>query len=184
MNKFLNRLSTLLLMLMSVIPLVHLIMYSFSLSADQRLPIFLIVAVLFCWLMFSFWRFTLPGILICLAMAILFYQGRSEIMSLQFEDIANRMAVTYYNRFVSSGYGYTGAEMNHTEAMLFVGFILSAFMGYSLNSREDRVFLPPADKPADYISLSSGLWSYAGLGHALSLCLCISLVVYRAHKHS
>lgn len=142
MNKFLNRLSTLLLMLMSVIPLVHLIMYSFSLSADQRLPIFLIVAVLFCWLMFSFWRFTLPGILICLAMAILFYQGRSEIMSLQFEDIANRMAVTYYNRFVSSGYGYTGAEMNHTEAMLFVGFILSAFMGYSLNSREDRVFLP------------------------------------------
>ena len=142
MNKFLNRLSTLLLMLMAVIPLVHLIMYSFSLTADQRLPVFLIVAVLFCWLMFSFWRFSLPGILVCLALAILFYQGRSEILSAQFEDIANRMAVAYYNRFVASGYVYNGAELSHTEAMLFIGFILSALMGLTLNSREDRVFLP------------------------------------------
>lgn len=142
MNKFLNRLSTLFLMLMSVIPIVHLIMYSFSLSADQRLPLFLIVAVLFCWLMFSFWRFSLPGILICLALALLFYQGRSELLSLQFEDIANRMAVTYYNRFVASGYVYSGAEISHTEAMFFVGFVLSALMGLTLNSREDRIFLP------------------------------------------
>lgn len=142
MNKFLNRLSTLFLMLMSVIPIVHLIMYSFSLSADQRLPLFLIVAVLFCWLMFSFWRFSLPGILICLALALLFYQGRSELLSLQFEDIANRMAVTYYNRFVASGIVYSGAEISHTEAMFFVGFVLSALMGLTLNSREDRIFLP------------------------------------------
>ena len=142
MNKFLNRLSTLFLMLMSVIPIVHLIMYSFSLGADQRLPLFLIVAVLFCWLMFSFWRFSLPGILICLALALLFYQGRSELLSLQFEDIANRMAVTYYNRFVASGYVYSGAEISHTEAMFFVGFVLSALMGLTLNSREDRIFLP------------------------------------------
>lgn len=142
MNKFLNRLSTLFLMLMSVIPIVHLIMYSFSLSADQRLPLFLIVAVLFCWLMFSFWRFSLPGILICLALALLFYQGRSELLSQQFEDIANRMAVTYYNRFVASGYVYSGAEISHTEAMFFVGFVLSALMGLTLNSREDRIFLP------------------------------------------
>lgn len=142
MNKFLNRLSTLFLMLMSVIPIVHLIMYSFSLSADQRLPLFLIVAVLFCWLMFSFWRFSLPGILICLALALLFYQGRSELLSMQFEDIANRMAVTYYNRFVASGYVYSGAEISHTEAMFFVGFVLSALMGLTLNSREDRIFLP------------------------------------------
>lgn len=142
MNKFLNRLSTLFLMLMSVIPIVHLIMYSFSLSADQRLPLFLIVAVLFCWLMFSFWRFSLPGILICLALALLFYQGRSELLSQQFEDIANRMAVTYYNRFVASGYVYSGAEIIHTEAMFFVGFVLSALMGLTLNSREDRIFLP------------------------------------------
>ena len=142
MNKFLNRLSTLFLMLMSVIPIVHLIMYSFSLSADHRLPLFLIVAVLFCWLMFSFWRFSLPGILICLALALLFYQGRSELLSLQFEDIANRMAVTYYNRFVASGIVYSGAEISHTEAMFFVGFVLSALMGLTLNSREDRIFLP------------------------------------------
>ena len=142
MNKFLNRLSTLLLMLMAVIPMVHLVMYSFSLSADQRLPVFLIVAVLFCWLMFSFWRFSLPGILVCLALAILFYQGRSEILSAQFEDIANRMAVAYYNRFVSSGYVYSGTELSHTEAMLFVGFVLSALMGLTLNSQEDRIFLP------------------------------------------
>ena len=142
MNKFLNRLSTLLLMLMAVIPLVHLVMHSFSLSADQRLPIFLIVAVLFCWLMFSFWRFSLPGILICMVLAIVFFQGRSEVLSAQFEDIANRMAVAYYNRFVSSGYVYSGAELSHTEAMLFIGFILSALMGLTLNSREDRVFLP------------------------------------------
>ncbi len=142
MNKFLNRLSTLLLMLMAVIPMVHLVMYSFSLSADQRLPVFLIVAVLFCWLMFSFWRFSLPGILVCLALAILFYHGRSEILSAQFEDIANRMAVAYYNRFVSSGYVYSGTELSHTEAMLFVGFVLSALMGLTLNSQEDRIFLP------------------------------------------
>ncbi len=142
MNKFLNSLSTLFLMLLSVIPIVHLIMYSFSLSADQRLPIFLIVAVLFCWLMFSFWRFSLPGILICLALALLFYQGRSELLALQFEDIANRMAVTYYNRFVASGYVYNGADISHTEAMFFVGFVLSALMGLTLNSREDRIFLP------------------------------------------
>ncbi|MEI3102506.1 MAG: hypothetical protein V8T45_12635 [Oscillospiraceae bacterium] len=63
-------------------------------------------------------------------------------MSLQFEDIANRMAVTYYNRFVASGYVYSGAEISHTEAMFFVGFVLSALMGLTLNSREDRIFLP------------------------------------------
>ena len=169
MNKFLNRLSTLFLMLMSVIPIVHLIMYSFSLSADQRLPVFLIVAVLFCWLMFSFWRFSLPGILICLALALLFYQGRSELLSVQFEDIANRMAVTYYNRFVASGYVYSGAELSHTEAMFFVGFVLSALMGLSLNSQEDRIFLPLLIcLPAVFLCLLV----YGLMPGWLMLCLC------------
>lgn len=169
MNKFLNRLSTLLLMLMSVIPLTHLIIYSFSLSADQRLPIFLIVAVFFCWLMFSFWRFTLPGIAVCLALALLFYQGRSEMLTQQFEDIANRMAVLYYNRFVSSGYVYSGPELSHTEAMFFVGFILSALMGISLNSREDRVFLPLLIMlPAVFLCLLV----YGLMPGWIMLCLC------------
>lgn len=142
MNKFLNRLSTLMLMLMSVIPMVHLIMYSFSLTADDRLPVFLIVAVLFCWLMFSFWRFTLPGILICIVLIIIFYQGRNEALTLQFKDMADKMVITYYNRFVASGYSFSSTDVTHTEAIFFVGFILSALMGLTLNSQEDRVFLP------------------------------------------
>ena len=142
MNKLLNRLSTLMLMLMSVIPMVHLLMYSFSLTADERLPIFLIVAVLFCWLMFSFWRFTLPGILICIVLIIIFYQGRNEILTMQFKDMADKMVITYYNRFVASGYSFSSTDITHTEAIFFVGFILSALMGITLNSQEDRVFLP------------------------------------------
>ena len=142
MNKLLNRLSTLMLMLMSVIPMVHLLMYSFSLAADERLPIFLIVAVLFCWLMFSFWRFTLPGILICIVLIIIFYQGRNEILTMQFKDMADKMVITYYNRFVASGYSFSSTDITHTEAIFFVGFILSALMGLTLNSQEDRVFLP------------------------------------------
>ena len=70
MNRFLNRLSTLFLMLLSVIPLVHLFLFSFGLEADQRLPLFLLAAVLFCSLVFSLLPYKLPGLLLCAALIV------------------------------------------------------------------------------------------------------------------
>ena len=79
MNRFLNRVTTLFLMLLSVIPLVHLILCSFELDADQRLPLFLLVAVLFCWLVFSFLPYKLPGLLLCATLSSPCRSGRREL---------------------------------------------------------------------------------------------------------
>lgn len=142
MSRFLNRVSTLFLMLLSVIPLVHLVLCSFGLEADQRLPLFLLAAVLFCWLVFSFLPYKLAGLLPCAALILLFCLGRRELLSAQFNDILDRVAVTYYLRFGSNEQVTLISQVqSHTEALLILGLVLAALLGLALNSREERVFL-------------------------------------------
>ena len=142
MNRFLNRVTTLFLMLLSVIPLVHLILCSFGLEADQRLPLFLLAAVLFCWLVFSFLPYKLAGLLPCAALTALFCFGRRELLAAQFSDILDRVAVTYYLRFGSNEQVTLFSQVqSHTEALLILGLVMAALLGLALNSREERVFL-------------------------------------------
>ena len=142
MNRFLNRVTTLFLMLLSVIPLVHLILCSFELDADQRLPLFLLMAVLFCWLVFSFLPYKLPGLLLCATLTALFCFGRRELLAAQFNDILDRVAVTYYLRFGSNEHFTLISQVqSHTEALLILGLVMAALLGLALNSREERVFL-------------------------------------------
>lgn len=142
MNRFLNRVTTLFLMLLSVIPLVHLILCSFELDADQRLPLFLLAAVLFCWLVFSFLPYKLPGLLLCATLTALFCFGRRELLAAQFNDILDRVAVTYYLRFGSNeNFTLISQVQSHTEALLILGLVMAALLGLALNSREERVFL-------------------------------------------
>ena len=142
MNRFLNRVTTLFLMLLSVIPLVHLILCSFGLEADQRLPLFLLAAVLFCWLVFSFLPYKLAGLLPCAALTALFCFGRRELLSAQFNDILDRISVTYYLRFGSNeNFTLISQVQSHTEALLILGLVMAALLGLALNSREERVFL-------------------------------------------
>ena len=142
MNRFLNRVTTLFLMLLSVIPLVHLILCSFELDADQRLPLFLLAAVLFCWLVFSFLPYKLPGLLLCATLTALFCFGRRELLAAQFNDILDRVAVTYYLRFGSNEHFTLISQVqSHTEALLILGLVMAALLGLALNSREERVFL-------------------------------------------
>lgn len=142
MNRLLNRITTLFLMLLSVIPLVHLILCSFGLEADQRLPLFLLAAVLFCSLVFSFLPYKLPGLLLCGLLIALFCLGRWEMLSAQFNDILDKIAVTYYLRFATNAQVELISQVqSHTEALLVLGFVLAALLGLTLNSREERVFL-------------------------------------------
>ncbi|MGN0982404.1 MAG: transglutaminase domain-containing protein [Candidatus Limivicinus sp.] len=142
MNRFLNRVTTLFLMLLSVIPLVHLILCSFGLEADQRLPLFLLAAVLFCWLVFSFLPYRLPGLLLCVALIALFCFGRRELLAAQFSDILDKIAVTYYLRFgTNERFTLASQVQSHTEALLVLGLSIAALLGMTLNTREERVFL-------------------------------------------
>lgn len=142
MNRLLNRITTLFLMLLSVIPMVHLILCTFGLEADQRLPLFLLAAVLFCWLVFSFLPYKLPGLLLCGLLITLFCLGRREMLSAQFNDILDKIAVTYYLRFgTNAQVSLISQVQSHTEALLVLGFVLAALLGLTLNSREERVFL-------------------------------------------
>lgn len=142
MNRFLNRVTTLFLMLLSVIPLVHLILCSFGLEADQRLPLFLLAAVLFCWLVFSFLPYRLPGLLLCVGLIALFCFGRRELLVAQFSDILDRIAVTYYLRFgTNERFTLVSQVQSHTEALLVLGLSIATLLGLTLNTREERVFL-------------------------------------------
>lgn len=141
-NRFLNRVTTLFLMLLSVIPLVHLILCSFGLEADQRLPLFLLAAVLFCWLVFSFLPYRLPGLLLCVGLIALFCFGRRELLGAQFSDILDKIAVTYYLRFgTNERFTLVPQVQTHTEALLVLGLSISTLLGLTLNAREERVFL-------------------------------------------
>lgn len=142
MNRFLNRVTTLFLMLLSVIPLVHLFLCSFGLEADQRLPLFLLAAVLFCWLVFSFLPYRLPGLLLCVGLIALFCFGRRELLTAQFSDILDKIAVTYYLRFgTNERFTLVSQVQSHTEALLVLGLSIAALLGLTLNTREERVFL-------------------------------------------
>lgn len=142
MNRLINRVTTLFLMLLSVIPLVHLILCCFGLEADQRLPLFLLAAVFFCWLVFSFLPYKLPGLLLCAGLVALFCFGRRELLTAQFSDILDRIAFTYYLRFSSNEqFALISQVQGHTEALLVIGLVLAALLGLALNAREERVFL-------------------------------------------
>ena len=175
MNRFLNRVSTLFLMLLSVIPLVHLILCSFGLEADQRLPLFLLAAVLFCWLVFSFLPYKLAGLLPCAALIVLFCFGRWELLSAQFSDILDRVAVTYYLRFGSNEQVTLISQVqSHTEALLILGLVLAALLGLALNSREERVFLSVlACAPVTILCLLV----FGKIPAWIMLCLCLFVVL-------
>jgi hypothetical protein len=141
MNRTVNHISTLILMLLSAIPLTHLVICSFYLEVDQRLPLFLIIAVLFCWLVFSFLPYKLLGLALCLGLMLIFYQGRSELIITQFKDIASRIVSVYYNHYTNGGYAISFSTLDHTEAMLFFGFIVTMLLGIALTSIEERILL-------------------------------------------
>lgn len=141
MNKALVRFSTLIMLLLGVIPTVHLLLEGFGLTADDRLPYFLVVACVFSWLMFSFKRLSLPGILAFTALVALFIQGRWQLLLLQVKDAADRMAGAYVQHFVTPAYDYSGITDSHTELLLLFGLLLSALLCLGLNSKEERVVL-------------------------------------------
>ena len=73
---------------------------------------------------------------------VLFCIGRRELLSAQFNDILDRMAVTYYLRFgTNEEVSLISQVQSHTEALLILGLVLAVLLGLSLNSREERVFL-------------------------------------------
>ena len=175
MNRFLNRVTTLFLMLLSVIPLVHLILCCFGLEADQRLPLFLLAAVLFCWLVFSFLPYKLAGLLPCAALTALFCFGRRELLAAQFSDILDRVAVTYYLRFGSNEQVTLISQVqSHTEALLILGLAMAALLGLALNSREERVFLSVlACAPVTILCLLV----FGKIPAWIMLCLCLFAVL-------
>ena len=80
--------------------------------------------------------------MLCAALIVLFCIGRRELLSAQFNDILDRMAVTYYLRFgTNEEVSLISQVQSHTEALLILGLVLAVLLGLSLNSREERVFL-------------------------------------------
>ncbi len=143
MNRQLNRLSNLFLLIMGLESLCTLFKESFSLLLPAETYFWLAVLCFFLWIASGFKRGILIGM--PLSAAVLFYLYRNHTADLlaEFQDILENISSHYYGHFSgnAAAYTYSSTVSSHMVAFLFIFFLLAAFVATALTSGSFRVSL-------------------------------------------
>lgn len=143
MNRFLNRLSSLFLLILAIFSMIALLIDSFALQADQVLYLWLGAACVLLWVAGSFPRgiwigMPLSGLLLYAAFRLL---GRNT--GAQLQDLLDHFTGAYYSHVVHPGsvYSYAHAASSHNLILLFLGFLMGAYLITALTARNARISL-------------------------------------------
>ena len=141
MNPWLNRISNLLLLILATLCQVTLIQDSFLLLGDPSLPIWLIAACLLLWLAGSFRRGFWVGMPLSALLLYGAYRYYDTVPADALRDFLERIAGAYYTHVVYPGaaYGYGEYSGSHALILLFLGFLLAAYLITALTAKSARI---------------------------------------------
>ena len=143
MNRHLNRFANLVILELSMLSLCSLIRDSFALVLPPETFLWLALLCLLLWIAESFRFGALIGLPFSAAVLWYLYQNRSVDLVQEAQDLLERISAVYYGHYsataaAASPEGLTG---NHMVVLLFVFFILAAFVSTALCSGSFRVSL-------------------------------------------
>ena len=143
MNRVLNHFSNLLLLLLGTESIGLLIAETFSISVPPLTWAWLAVLCVLLWVASSFRRGILIGMPLCAAVLWYLYKIDEEDLLIEFQDLLEHVNAAYFGHFSGSGsvYLYSDQAAGHMTALLFVLFLLAAFLSVSLASGGFRISL-------------------------------------------
>lgn len=143
MNEHLNRTANFFLLLLGMESLCLLISDSFDLLLASESFIWLALICLFLWISASFRRGILIGMPLNAGVLYYLYHYRCDNLLAELQDVLEHVNAAYYGHFSGSG-STVSMQSNvesHMTAMLFLFFLLSAFVSVALTSGGFRVSL-------------------------------------------
>ena len=143
MNRALNRVATLILLLLAVFPQIYLIAESLECIISPSLAIWILIFCILTWIGASFHRgylITLPACALALFGA---YQLLGGGLKEQLYDFFDKITGAYYMHFYApdSDYAFANSVSSHTLLLVFIAFVLAAYAASSLTSRFARISL-------------------------------------------
>lgn len=136
-----NRISFLLLLLLSSLILTSFISASFDL-VFSRGALYTALLCVFIWVCFSIRHMRLPGVAVCAA--VLFFvcrSGRDDFVA-QLKDMVDKVSGQYLNHFYYSSEKYVFSNLtdDHTLVMLVISAFIVIFMAIALSAESGRIF--------------------------------------------
>ena len=143
MNRHLNRFANLLILELSMLSLCALLRDSFSLLLPPEAFLWLGLLCLLLWIAESYRYGALIGLPFSAAVLWYLYQNRSVDLIAEAQDLLERISAVYYGHYSASSAAASveGLSGNHMVVLLFVLFILAAFVSTALCSGSFRVSL-------------------------------------------
>ena len=143
MNRHLNRFANLVILELSMLSLCALIRDSFALVLPSEAFLWLALLCLLLWIAESFRFGALIGLPFSAAVLWYLYQNRSVDVIAEAQDLLERISTVYYGHYSASNAAVSveGLSGNHMVVLLFVFFILAAFVSTALCSGSFRVSL-------------------------------------------
>ncbi len=143
MNRHLNRFANLLILELSMLSLCALLRDSFSLLLPSEAFLWLGLLCLLLWIAESYRYGALIGLPFSAAVLWYLYQNRSVDLIAEAQDLLERISAVYYGHYSASSAAASveGLSGNHMVVLLFVFFILAAFVSTALCSGSFRVSL-------------------------------------------
>ena len=141
MNRRLNRASNLLLLFLGVFPQIYLLSESLDCTVDRSLPFWLAALCVFVWIAATYHRGLLIGMPLS-ALALYFaYLHYDANPSLQLVDLFDRITGIYYEHIYAPGssYVFSSGVTSHSLVLVFLGFLLAAYLASALTSRVGRI---------------------------------------------
>ena len=143
MNRHLNRFANLVILELSMLSLCALVRDSFALVLPPEAFLWLALLCGLLWIAESFRFGALIGLPFSAAVLWYLYQNRSVDLIAEAQDLLERISAVYYGHYSSTNAAASveGLSGNHMVALLFVFFILAAFVSTALCSGSFRVSL-------------------------------------------
>lgn len=143
MNRTLNRLANLLLLTLATLCQVTLLADSFSCRIEPSLWLWLSVSCLLLWIAGSFPKGIWLGMPLSAALLYGAYRFFDADPWLELQDLIDRISGAFYTHVTHPGeaYPYADAAASHSLVLLFVGFLLAAYLITALTSKNLRISL-------------------------------------------
>ncbi len=142
MKKALNLAANLLLLLLGAESIGILIAGTFSVTVPSETWLWLALLCVLLWVASSFRRGILIGMPLCAAVLWFLYRNDEEDLLIEFHDLMEHVNAAYFVHFGGgSAYLYTDQAAGHMTALLFLLFLIAAFLSVSLVSGSFRISL-------------------------------------------
>ena len=140
MKRALNLAANLLLLLLGVESIGALIADTFSIEVPSETWLWLALLCVLLWIASSFHRGILIGMPLCAAVLWILYRRDSEDLLIEFHDLLEHVSAAYFGHFGGNGSAAMVVDeaSGHMTALIFVLFLIAAFLSVSLASGSFR----------------------------------------------